>query len=167
MSHLRLLHSVHNTLQYHMWLLKCMSITQNGWTPLISAAWQGKCDVVIDLLDSGADVNAQRNVSHYHLSLCHSWMMCNDVMWLLIHSVMSVWNSLSVERHCNTELMYMYVCEGKGRCGHNMYHMHVCRMYMMMRRRYTMTYWLESSSTALIMCTYMYMYIHVCVCVHL
>ena len=49
-----------------------MSITQDGYTPLISAAWCGEYDVVIDLLDSGADVNAQRNVSHYHLSLCHS-----------------------------------------------------------------------------------------------
>ena len=31
-------------------------------------------------------------------------MMCNDIMWLLIHSVMSVWNALSVEGH-NTELV--------------------------------------------------------------
>ena len=49
-----------------------MSITQAGWTPLITAAWKGKCDVVIDLLDSGADVNARNDVSHYHLSLCQS-----------------------------------------------------------------------------------------------
>ena len=42
-----------------------MSITQAGWTPLISAAACGECDVVIDLLDSGADVNAQRKVSHF------------------------------------------------------------------------------------------------------
>ena len=27
------------------------------------AAWFGKCDVVIELLDNGADVNAQTNVS--------------------------------------------------------------------------------------------------------
>ena len=40
-----------------------MSITQDGWTPLITAAAYGKCDVVLDLLDSGADVNAQSNVS--------------------------------------------------------------------------------------------------------
>ena len=32
-------------------------------------------------------------------------MMCNDVMWLLIHSVMSVWNALTVEGHCNSELV--------------------------------------------------------------
>ena len=51
--------------QYHMQLmiinrtLNCISITQRGWTPLITAARFGKCDVVLDLLDSGADVNAQ------------------------------------------------------------------------------------------------------------
>ena len=44
-----------------------MSITQNGWTPLITAAASGKYDVVLDLLDSGADVNAHDNVSHCHL----------------------------------------------------------------------------------------------------
>ena len=46
-----------------------MSITQTGYTPLITAAVWGKCDVVLDLLDSGADVNAQKNVSHCHLRL--------------------------------------------------------------------------------------------------
>ena len=46
-----------------------MSITQNGWTPLITAAASGKYDVVLDLLDSGADVNAHDNVSHCHLRL--------------------------------------------------------------------------------------------------
>ena len=45
-----------------------MSITQDGYTPLIYAAWRGKCDIVLDLLESGADVNARNNVSHYHLS---------------------------------------------------------------------------------------------------
>ena len=45
-----------------------MSITQGGYTPLITAA-NGECDVVLDLLDSGADVNAQDNVSHCHLRL--------------------------------------------------------------------------------------------------
>ena len=49
--------------------LNCVSITQDGWTPLITAAFWGKCDVVLDLLDSGADVNAQSNVSHCHLRL--------------------------------------------------------------------------------------------------
>ena len=38
--------------------------TQTGWTPLISAACRGKCDVVTELLDNGADINAQSNVSH-------------------------------------------------------------------------------------------------------
>ena len=47
----------------------CMSITQTGYTPLITAACDGECDVVLDLLDSGADVNAQNNVSHCHLRL--------------------------------------------------------------------------------------------------
>ena len=46
-----------------------MSITQYGWTPLITAAYYGKCDVVLDLLDTGADVNAQKNVSRCHLRL--------------------------------------------------------------------------------------------------
>ena len=46
-----------------------MSITQDGYTPLITAANSGKCDVVLDLLDSGADVNAQNDVSHCHLRL--------------------------------------------------------------------------------------------------
>ena len=46
-----------------------MSITQFGYTPLITAADYGRCDVVLDLLDSGADVNAQSYVSHCHLRL--------------------------------------------------------------------------------------------------
>ena len=46
-----------------------MSITQDGGTPLITAAWKGKCDIILDLLDSGADINAQNNVSHCNLRL--------------------------------------------------------------------------------------------------
>ena len=46
-----------------------MSITQNGWTPVVTAARYGKCDVVLDLLDSGADVNTLDNVSHCHRRL--------------------------------------------------------------------------------------------------
>ena len=42
----------------------CILTTQTGWTPLISAAYKGKCDVVTELLDNGADINAQSNVSH-------------------------------------------------------------------------------------------------------
>ena len=42
-----------------------MSITQSGWTPLITAAYCGKYDVVLDLLDSGAEVDAQSNVCIY------------------------------------------------------------------------------------------------------
>ena len=41
-----------------------VSTTQYGYTPLITAAECGQCDVVIELLDNGADVNAQENVSH-------------------------------------------------------------------------------------------------------
>ena len=44
-----------------------MSITQDGWTPLITAAVYGECDVVSELLLGGAVVDAQNNVSHYHL----------------------------------------------------------------------------------------------------
>ena len=40
-----------------------MSTTQYGYTPLVTAAYYGKWDVVIELLDNGADVNAQSNVS--------------------------------------------------------------------------------------------------------
>ena len=41
-----------------------MSITQGGYTPLITAAYFGKCDVVSELLLEG---DAQNNVSHFHL----------------------------------------------------------------------------------------------------
>ena len=44
-----------------------LSITQFGWTPLITAAGYGKYDVVIELLSLGSEPNAQSNVSHYHL----------------------------------------------------------------------------------------------------
>ena len=44
-----------------------LSITQYGWTPLISAAVYDKYDVVIELLSVGSEPNAQNNVSHYHL----------------------------------------------------------------------------------------------------
>ena len=42
-----------------------MYVTQYGYTPLISAADSGHCDVVIDLLalNADVDVNAQTNVS--------------------------------------------------------------------------------------------------------
>ena len=45
--------------------MNCMSITQDGYTPLITAAFFGKCDVVIELLLEGGVVDAQDNVSHY------------------------------------------------------------------------------------------------------
>ena len=41
-----------------------LSTTQVGYTPLITAAWKGMCDVVIELLHNGADIDAQNNVSH-------------------------------------------------------------------------------------------------------
>ena len=44
-----------------------LSITQDGWTPLITAAYYGKYDVVIELLSLGSEPDAQNNVSHYHL----------------------------------------------------------------------------------------------------
>ena len=40
-----------------------VSTTQGGYTPLVTAATYGEWDVVIELLDNGADVNAQTNVS--------------------------------------------------------------------------------------------------------
>ena len=40
-----------------------MSTTQDGYTPLVTAANFGKCDVVIELLDNGANINAQTDVS--------------------------------------------------------------------------------------------------------
>ena len=40
-----------------------MSTTQLGYTPIVNAAYYGKCDVVIELLDNGADVYARTNVS--------------------------------------------------------------------------------------------------------
>ena len=47
--------------------MNCMSITQIGYTPLITAAVFGKCDVVSELLLEGAVVDAQNNVSHHQL----------------------------------------------------------------------------------------------------
>ena len=44
-----------------------MSIAQDGWTPLITAANYGKCGVVSELLLKGAVVDAQNHVSHFHL----------------------------------------------------------------------------------------------------
>ena len=41
----------------------CMPTTQSGYTPIISATLEGECEVVIELLSNGADVNAQTNVS--------------------------------------------------------------------------------------------------------
>ena len=46
-----------------------VSTTQDGWTPLITAAVHGHRDVVIELLDNGADINAQSNVTQLHISL--------------------------------------------------------------------------------------------------
>ena len=41
----------------------CMPTTQAGYTPIISAAGMGECEVVVELLNNGADVNAQEDVS--------------------------------------------------------------------------------------------------------
>ena len=51
-------------------MMICMSLTQGGLTPLISAALRGHCDVVIDLLSLGGDINAQENVSHHPRWIC-------------------------------------------------------------------------------------------------
>ena len=49
-----------------------MSTTQFGYTPLVIAAHYGKCDVVIELLDNGADVNVQSNVSPINLVIVYT-----------------------------------------------------------------------------------------------
>ena len=41
-----------------------VSTTQTGYTPLITAAECGKCDVVIELLNNKAAIDAQKDVSH-------------------------------------------------------------------------------------------------------
>ena len=43
--------------------MNCISTTQYGYTPLVTAAFYGKFDVVIELLDNGADINTQTDVS--------------------------------------------------------------------------------------------------------
>lgn len=40
-----------------------ISITQHGWTPLMSIASDKKYDVITELLSLGANVNIQGNVS--------------------------------------------------------------------------------------------------------
>ena len=50
-----------------------MSITQDGWTPLITAAGSGNCEIVTDLLALGVDVNAQKEVSGYDVSGAMIW----------------------------------------------------------------------------------------------
>ena len=47
---------------FDLFYFTCMPTTQNGYTPIISDAC-GRCEVVIELLKNGADVNAQNNVS--------------------------------------------------------------------------------------------------------
>ena len=50
-----------------------MSTTQAGYTPLVTAATYGKCDVVVELLDNGADINSQTNVSHINTFCIHNF----------------------------------------------------------------------------------------------
>ena len=45
------------------WTSSLVHIPQNGWTPIISAADNGQCDAVMELMSLGADFNAQSNVS--------------------------------------------------------------------------------------------------------
>ena len=47
-----------------------VSTTQTGFTPLITAAAYGRCDIVTDLIGHGAYINAQNNVSHMNTH-CH------------------------------------------------------------------------------------------------
>ena len=56
-------------------MMSFIPIPQCGWTPLIAAATNGHCDIVIDLLSLGAGINAQSNVSHHFIStlIVMSW----------------------------------------------------------------------------------------------
>ena len=53
-----------------------LSISQLGYTPLITAAWMGQCDVVIELLENRADIDAQNNVSHSPCDVVSTESVC-------------------------------------------------------------------------------------------
>ena len=73
--------------------MNCMSITQAGYTPLITAAVYGKCDVVSELLHEGAVVDAQNNVSHFHLTPFILWSEWTCIMMnaVLTTMILSLW----------------------------------------------------------------------------
>ena len=50
---------------FHVYIVHAACYTtQEGLTPLMLAAMKGKCDIVTELLDNGADIHAQDSVSH-------------------------------------------------------------------------------------------------------
>ena len=53
-------------------LIDCMFTPQFGFTPLATAVSFSKRDVVIELLDNGADANAQTDVSRYFVQTFNS-----------------------------------------------------------------------------------------------
>ena len=69
-----------------------MSTTQNGYTPLLTAARCGKCDVVIELLDSGADINTQSNVSLLNTIIVYT----SSSQQFLVSSCMIIQSSCSL-----------------------------------------------------------------------
>ena len=84
----------HRLFHYHMRLmlinrtLNFMSITQDGRTPLITAAFNGKCDVVLDLLESGVMlilrlmyVIVPASISRY---ACMNLCMCDKYMYVYV-----------------------------------------------------------------------------------
>ena len=50
--------------------------TQDGCTPLVTAAFDDNWDVVIELLDNRADVSAQNNVSPFNTVIVYKKFIC-------------------------------------------------------------------------------------------
>ena len=46
-------------------------ISQDGWSSLMVAAYQGKTEIVVELVKAGAKLNLQNTVCQYLMSLVH------------------------------------------------------------------------------------------------
>ena len=73
------------------------SASQDGLTPLITAAWFGKWDVVSELLDDGADIDAQSNVSHFPCDVAEN--VCKRKKDVLVQSTICGCRLLSYFPH--------------------------------------------------------------------